>query len=112
VPEVEGPVRDRRKLSIVGIVVVSLVMSRKGAILGDPQAVLAGVPAEDAEGEAMYDVVLDAVDGTLRSIPQNNRKNPETVAEAVRRAVRAAVNDAWGKKPICKVLVNVVDTKG
>jgi ribonuclease J len=112
VPEVEGPVRERRKLSIVGVVVVSLVLSRKGALLADPQAAIDGVPAEDAEGEAMLDVVLDAVDGTLRSIPQHNRRNLETVAEAVRRSVRAAVNDAWGKKPICKVLVNVVDTKG
>ena len=44
--------------------------------------------------------------------PAQGRKSAELVAEAVRRAVRAAVNEAWGKKPICKVLVNVVDTKG
>jgi len=112
VSESEGPVRERRKLSIVGIVVVSLCVSRKGGVLGEPQAVLDGVPAETADGEEMLDVVLDAVDGTLRSIPQNNRRNPEALAESVRRAVRAAVNEAWGKKPICKVLVNVVDTKG
>ncbi len=104
--------RERRKLSIVGVVIVSLVVSRKGAVLCDPQAIIDGVPAEDAEGEDMLDIVLDAVDGTLRSIPEKNRKNPESLAESVRRAVRAAVNEAWGKKPICKVLVNVVDTKG
>jgi ribonuclease J len=103
----EGPVRDRRKLSIVGVVVVSLVLSRKGAVLADPQAVLDGVPAENVHGDAMLDIVLDAIDGTLSSIPQQNRKNPEVVGEAVRRSVRAAVNEAWGKKPICKVLVNV-----
>ena len=112
VPALEGPVRERRKLSIVGVVIVSLVVSRKGTVLCDPQALIDGVPAEDAEGEDMLDIVLDAVDGTLRSIPEKNRKNPESLAESVRRAVRAAVNDAWGKKPICKVLVNVVDTKG
>jgi ribonuclease J len=112
VPETDGPVRERRKLSIVGVVAVSLCVSRKGAVLGEPLAVIDGIPAETADGEAMLDVVLDAVDGTLRSIPQNNRKNPESLAESVRRSVRAAVNDVWGKKPICKVLVNVVDTKG
>jgi ribonuclease J len=112
VPALEGPVRERRKLSIVGVVIVSLVVSRKGTVLCEPQAIIDGVPAEDAEGEDMLDIVLDAVDGTLRSIPEKNRKNPESLAESVRRAVRAAVNDAWGKKPICKVLVNVVDTKG
>ena len=50
--------------------------------------------------------------GRCARSPQKNRKNPESLAESVRRAVRAAVNEAWGKKPICKVLVNVVDTKG
>jgi len=112
VSEADGPVRERRKLSIVGVVVVSLVLSRKGALLADPQALIDGVPAANAEGDDMLDIVLDAVDGTLRSIPQQNRKSAEMVGEAVRRAVRAAVNEAWGKKPICKVLVNVVDTKG
>ncbi len=112
VPEAEGPVRDRRKLSIVGVVVVSFAVSRKGAVLGEPQALIDGVPEQTADGDSMLDVVLDAVDGTLRSIPPNVRKNPDNLAESVRRSVRAAVNQAWGKKPICKVLVNVVDTKG
>jgi ribonuclease J len=109
VPEADGPVRARRKLAVVGIVVVSFALSRRGELLGDLQAVIDGVPDETADGGDMIDVVLDAVDGTIRSIPGKNRKSPEMVGEAVRRAVRAAVNEAWGKKPICKVLVNVVD---
>jgi len=109
VSETEGPVRARRKLAVVGIVVVSFGMSRSGEVVSEPLAVLDGVPEETADGEAMLDVVLDAVDGTLRSIPAKNRRAPDVVAEAVRRAVRAAVNEVWGKKPICKVLVNVVE---
>jgi ribonuclease J len=31
------------------------------------------------------------------------------VREAVRRAVRAAVDEQWGKKPIAKIMVSVVD---
>jgi ribonuclease J len=30
------------------------------------------------------------------------------VREAVRRAVRAAVDDAWGKRPVVKVLLAAV----
>jgi ribonuclease J len=110
VPEADGPVRARRKLAAVGIVVVTLSLSRRGDVLSDPLAVLDGVPAATADGDAMLDVVLDAVDGTLRSIPAKGRKAPDLVAEAIRRAVRSAVNEAWGKKPICKVLVNVVES--
>lgn len=112
VPEAEGPVRERRKLSVVGIIVVSLCLTRRGHVVSEPQVVLDGIPEWDADGEAMEDIVLDAIDGTLRSIPAARRKAHELVAEAVRRGVRAAVGSAWGKKPICKVLVNVIDNKG
>ncbi len=111
VPESDGPVRARRKLAAVGIVVVAVALSRRGEVLSEPQAVLDGVPAATAEGEEMLDVVLDAIDGTLRSIPPKGRKTPDLVGEAIRRAVRAAVNEVWGKKPICKVLVNVVESE-
>ncbi len=110
VPEADGPVRARRKLAVVGIVLVTVCLSRGGEVLSEPLAVLDGVPDATADGEAMLDVVLDAVAGTLKSIPAKRRKAPELVSEAIRRAVRAAVNQAWGKKPICKVLVNVVES--
>ena len=111
VPEADGPVRARRKLAAVGIVMVSLCLSRRGELMAEPLAELDGVPAETADGEDMLDVVLDAVDGTWRSLPGPGRKSPDLVSEAVRRAVRSAVAQVWGKKPICKVLVNVIDSK-
>jgi ribonuclease J len=111
VPEADGPVRARRKLAAVGIVMVSLCLSRRGELMAEPLAELDGVPAETADGEEMLDVVLDAVDGTWRSLPGPGRKSPHLVSEAVRRAVRSAVAQVWGKKPICKVLVNVIDSK-
>lgn len=105
VPSTEGPVRERRKLAYVGIAVVALAMTRKGEIVGEPQVALDGIPAEDAEGEPMFDIVLDAVEGTLRSIPPARRRDSEMVAEAIRRSVRAAIADAWGKKTVVKVLL-------
>jgi len=111
IPSEEGPVRERRKLAWVGLVAVALTMNRRGDVLGQPQAVIDGVPAEDADGGSMLDVVLDAVEGTLRSIPPARRRDTEVVAEAVRRAVRGAVADEWGKKPVAKVLINVVEGK-
>jgi ribonuclease J len=111
VPSGEGPVRERRKLAFVGIIVVSLVLSRRGETLAEPQVVLDGVPTVDADGESMEEIVLSAVEGTIRSIPAQRRRDIEMVEEAVRRAVRAAVDQAWGKKPIVKVLASVVDGK-
>ncbi|MEQ1697731.1 MAG: ribonuclease J [Hyphomicrobiaceae bacterium] len=109
VPDSDGPVRERRKLMQVGMAMVAITLTPRGDILGYPQVALDGVPQDTDRGEAMYDVALDAVEGTLKSIPQPRRKDPEMVREAVRRAVRGAIAEAWGKKPIVKVLINVVE---
>lgn len=112
VPSGDGPVRERRKLAIVGIVAVALALTRRGELAADPQVVLDGVPYEDADGEPMDEIALTAIEGTLRSIPRDRRRDVEMVSEAVRRGVRGAIANAWGKKPIVKVLVSVIEGKG
>ena len=107
----EGAVRERRRLAFAGMVAIAIALGPRGEVLSEPEVVMEGIPAETAHGEPMSDVVLSAVDGTLRSIPAAKRREVELVREAVRRAVRAAVDQVWGKKPIAKVLVNVVDTR-
>ena len=107
----DGPVRERRSLAFAGIVVVGMAVSGRGELLAEPEVVLDGVPTADVKGRSMQDIVLDAVDGTLRSIPPNRRKDAGMVREAVRRAVRSAVEDAWGKRPIAKILLTQVPGK-
>ncbi|HXG79377.1 MAG TPA: ribonuclease J [Methyloceanibacter sp.] len=104
----DGQVRERRKLSYVGSVAVSLVLSEKGHLLADPEVALTGLPAADNGGTPMLEIARDAVLGTIESIPRPKRKDQSIVSEAVRRSVRAAVNQAWGKKPMCSVLVTVL----
>ena len=41
-------------------------------------------------------------------MPKPRRRDPDAIAESVRRAVRGAVAQRWGKKPICLVQVLVV----
>ncbi len=111
VPSVEGPVRDRRRLAYVGIVIVALVVNRKAELVAEPLIELEGIPAEDDEGTAMEEIVEDAIHGTLKSMPPARRKDTAALGESLRRAVRGAVSQAWGKKPVCKVLVSVVEGK-
>ncbi len=101
----DGPVRERRSLAFAGVVIVSFVLSGRGEVLAQPEVMLDGVPAADAEGRTMTDIVLDTVETTIDSIQPNRRRDKELVREAVRRAVRSAVEDAWGKRPATKVLV-------
>jgi ribonuclease J len=103
-----GQVRERRKLSFAGSVSVSLVLSEKGALLADPEVALSGVPAFNLQGIAFETIARDAAIGAIESIPKPRRKDEAMVSEAVRRSVRAAVNQAWGKKPVCSVLLTVL----
>ena len=104
----DGQVRDRRKLSFAGSVAVSLVLSEKGVLLAEPEVALTGLPATDNDGMPFATIVQDAVIGTIESLPKPKRKDQALVSEAVRRSVRAAVNQAWGKKPMCSVLLTVL----
>ncbi len=108
----EGPLRQRRALAFAGIVIVSLTLSLRGELLADPLIMLDGVPALDGSGASMLEHLLDVVDDTLKSIPASRRREGETVREAVRRAVRARVEDLWGKRPITKVLLTQLKARG
>ncbi len=104
----DAQVRQRRKLSFAGSVAVSLVLSEKGQLLADPEVSLTGIPASDRDGTSLTSIARDAAIGTIESIPRARRKDQALVSEAVRRSVRAAINQSWGKKPVCSVLLTVL----
>ncbi len=104
----EMGIAERRKLSYVGHVAVSVLLDSKYEFLGDPDVALVGLPAFDDEGEDMEDTLYDAVLGAVESIPRSRRKDLETVREAIRRAVRSTANETWGKKPIVTVFLTKV----
>ncbi len=98
-------VRERRKLSYVGHVAVNVVLDEKYELAGDPDLVAIGLPQTDRSGEDFEDLMLDAAIGAVESIPRVRRKDLDLVLEAVRRSVRNAANQAWGKKPMVTVFV-------
>jgi ribonuclease J len=101
-------VADRRRLGFAGAISVALALSEDGQLADDPSLDLIGIPERDGEGAPLYETIHDAVIDTFQSLPRGRRRDPESVAEAVRRAVRAAVVARWGKKPMCYVHVLTV----
>jgi ribonuclease J len=96
-------VADRKRLSFAGAVSVALALTEKGEMADDPSLDLIGIPERDRDGGLIYEAVYDAVLATFDSLPRKRRGDPDAVAEAVRRAVRAVVAERWGKKPMCHV---------
>jgi ribonuclease J len=101
-------VADRKRLSFAGSVSVALAITDKGQLAADPELDLIGIPERDRAGDLISEAVEDAILQTFESLPRKRRGDPDAVAEAIRRAVRAAVNERWGKKPMCHVHVLAV----
>ncbi|WP_332065592.1 ribonuclease J [Bartonella sp. CB189] len=104
--EDELGVRERRKLGYAGYIAVSFQINSKHDLLGDIGLTTSGLPEKNGRGEAFKDILLNVVESTVLNIPRLKRKNDELIREAVRRAVRAAANEVWQKKPICTVFLH------
>jgi ribonuclease J len=104
----ERTVPDRRRLGFAGIVSVALTVSHNGELVTGPRVELTGIPDANATGTLMLEIAVESVLGAFNSMPKQRRRDPDAVAEALRRAVRAAISAAWKKKPICHVHVLTV----
>ncbi len=105
VPADARTVADRRRLSFAGAVSVALALTEDGRLAADPEYDLIGIPERDRDGGSMHEAVHDAIVECFDSLPRSRRRDPDSVAEAVRRAVRSALAERWGKKPMCHVHV-------
>jgi mRNA degradation ribonuclease J1/J2 len=84
---------------------VNVVLDDRYEIAGEPDLVAIGVAKTDRSGELLEEIMLDAAIGAIESIPRVRRKDLDLVEESTRRAVRAAADEVWGKKPIVTVFV-------
>ncbi|MBS9476283.1 ribonuclease J [Ancylobacter radicis] len=104
----DAAVAERRRLSFAGLVSVAVAMTAKGEVVGDPMIDLSGLPEHGVGGKLLDEVIEDAILDCLDGLPKARRRDPDAVAETLTRAVRNSVNQAWGKKPLCHVLVITV----
>jgi ribonuclease J len=96
---------ERRRMGFAGCVFVAIAMTEQGELADDPKVDLVGIPEKNKVGEELDEIVFDVVVSTVEGLPRARRRDPDGVAESVRRAVRSVVNEQWGKKPLCLVHV-------
>jgi ribonuclease J len=98
-------VAQRRRLSFAGVISIALAVTGKGDLAGDPDVVFTGLPLKTRSGGGMDEIVDTTIFETFDNLPRPKRRDPDTLSGAVERAVRNAVNAAWGKKPNVHVLI-------
>jgi ribonuclease J len=99
IAEGEGLAKGRRTLSYAGLLAISLVLDGKGRVVGMPVVLGEGIP------EPVTDAVLHAVEAITKA---QGRHDADDLRESVRRAARRVAQDAWGKKPVTRVLLTEV----
>lgn len=97
--------RARQSLAFGGIVTIALAVTSKGEMAGTPDVVTNGLPSRTKDGEAMDALVDATMFQTFDNLPRQRRRDADTVSTAIEKAVRSAVNQAWGKRPSVHVLV-------
>ena len=102
----DAAIGDRRRLSLNGIVSIAIAIDETGEVAGGPEFLLAGIPARTRDGGGMEGIVEDEVERVLDGLSRVKRRDPDLVENAVERAVRSVIQNAWGKRP--QVHVNVV----
>jgi ribonuclease J len=107
-PAGDMAVVERKRLAWNGHVAASVILARNGELAAEPEVDLTGMPAMDANGNDMGERVVSAVYNAVESIPRSRRRDLETVRDAVTRSIRAEMKLAWGKKPLCSVLVSII----
>jgi ribonuclease J len=98
-------VRERRKLAFSGVISIGVALTAKGELAGDPDVMMAGLPARARDGRSMDEIVDKAVFETIDNLPRGRRRDPDDVATAIERSVRNTVRGVWGKRPQVHVLV-------
>ena len=105
IPANDEAIAQRARLAFAGVVSIAIALTAKGELVGDPDVVMSGVPERDRNG-AMLDAVVDeTIFSTIDGLSRAKRRDADAVANAVERAVRSALGQAWGKRPQVHVLI-------
>jgi ribonuclease J len=104
IPEGHSAIRDRRRLSMDGLVTVALVIDGKRRIKSGPDVRVVGLasPAGEEQEDQRLDVLADAAEAAV----QHHKGGADSDMEgAVIRAVKKAAYRLWGKRPHVEAVV-------
>ncbi len=99
-PAEGSTINERRKMALNGQISVAVAVGRNGALLGNPQLRVQGVPVEE-DRDPFLDEATDAAAKAVR----DGGKDRDKTREQVRLAVRRVAARWTGKKPIVDVLL-------
>jgi len=102
----DGVVRERLKLAMNGLVMVTLIIDEDGMPMGDAWADCMGLAREGRSGRPLADVIEAELSEELERTGKKILASDDRLIEAMRRRTRACCLDEIGKKPEVTVVVS------
>jgi len=102
----DGVVRDRIRMALNGLVLVTLIIDEEGEPLGDAWVEIMGLPETGKSGRGLADEMEHDLTDYLKAAPQKVVADDDKLDEQVKRIVRQAAMDEIGKKPEVMVVVS------
>jgi ribonuclease J len=99
IPMDSAIVRERARLSVQGMVVITLVLDRAGQLARPLQAAILGVAATQEERE---DIIRD-ISRTVRQVLEEGIRGEAERKDSLQTAIRRSINNRLGKKPVTEV---------
>ena len=96
-------VRARRKLAFSGVISIGIALTSKGELAGDPDVMIAGIPARARDGRSMDEIVDKAVFETIDTLRARAAAIPTMSPSPsnARFAIRSAGSGASGRRFMC-----------
>jgi ribonuclease J len=91
---------ERRRISLHGVIAVTVALDDKGRLRGQPAIALQGVPVEEDKDDFIEEAAIAAADAV-----KTGKKDEAAMREAIRLGVRRTATSWTGKKPIVEVSV-------
>jgi ribonuclease J len=96
--------KDRRRVMLHGSVVATLVLDAHGRLAAMPAITVIGL-VEPETAQAAQPFLRVAIERALDELPPAARRDDEVVGETVRRALRRALNERFGKRSLVEIQV-------
>ena len=102
----DGVVRDRIKLALNGLVIVTLIIDDDDEVLGDPWVELRGLPETGQSNAGLAEVLEADISQALARSDDEVFLDDDKLEEVIRRAARQSAQSEIGRKPEVTVITS------
>lgn len=102
----DGVIRDRLRMAMNGMIVVTLVIDEEGEVLGDPWCELIGLAETGRSNAPLVDILEADLAQFLGRADDRTLGDDDKLEEAIKRIVRQSAQNEIGKKPEVTIVVS------